>query len=509
MIVTCEACFTTFNLNDELIKPSGSKVRCSKCNKVFKVFSPVSEDISPPQPMELSDKSPGLSSYPAPSPTTPLDEPSSDLETPVFSEAEGSNTLFEKTDDTFEKVFSEISLDEPLDGINDQLTGVNLETEIKLDYSAPKQRDLSIDDFEKSLEMDFSNISLVSSSESETATDQNKNGVDSQITDQPPEESPFTEDTRIGFNDIETLDLSDIESLIEKQEITASILNDGKENFHRDDSIIVPPPTSSTGTDELLEMDDPYLTFDELQLDKDDLNSATLMEIKETFQPHLSESSEPSTDASSQFEPISPKTISKDADISIDADIDEERMDMGPTPKKGISPLIMIALILTVIAGAGYGGYMLLNSMGISIPFISNPAPSKVSEPGNLRIKPFDISSKFFENDKIGKIFVITGKVKNEYPMARGSVQITGKLYTKDKALAKTETVFCGNVISDIDLVHADAAIFRQRLQNRPGDNRINEKILPGDAIPFMIVFFNLPENLEEFTTEIISSVAS
>lgn len=259
-------------------------------------------------------------------------------------------------------------------------------------------------------------------------------------------------------------------------------------------------------------MEDQYLRFDELQLDKDHLNSATLQEIKESFQPKLSEVSKPAADASRQPGPVSLKTMSKyeETDISTgkDADIDEEMMDMGPAPKKGINPLILIALILTVIAALGYGGYMLLNSMGISIPFISNTAPSKLSDPGNLRIKSFDINSKFVENDKIGKIFVITGKVKNEYPMARASVQITGKLYTKDKALAKTETVFCGNVLSDFDLAHADAPIFRQRLQNRPGDNRINEKILPGDSIPFMVVFFNLPENLEEFTTEIISSVA-
>ncbi len=182
--------------------------------------------------------------------------------------------------------------------------------------------------------------------------------------------------------------------------------------------------------------------------------------------------------------------------------------DTIPAPKKGISPAILIALILAVIAAAGYGGYMLLNSMGISIPFISQPAPSKGSDPGNLNIKPFDISSKFVDNDKIGKLFVITGKVKNEYPMARGSIQISGKIYTKDKALAKTETVFCGNILSDTDLSNADLATIQQRLQNQSGDNRINQKVLPGAAIPFMIVFSNLPANLEEFTTEVTSSIA-
>ncbi len=156
--------------------------------------------------------------------------------------------------------------------------------------------------------MDFSDISLVSSAESKTAADQKKEAADSEIkTDQASEDAPFSEDTLIGFNDIETLDLSDIESLIEKQEVNASALNDGDENFQRADSIIFPLPASSTETDEPLEMEDQYLTFDELQLDKDDSESATLLEIKESFQPHLSEIPEPPA------EPVlQPETFSLD-----------------------------------------------------------------------------------------------------------------------------------------------------------------------------------------------------
>ncbi|MCU0614194.1 MAG: zinc-ribbon domain-containing protein, partial [Desulfobacterales bacterium] len=40
MIVTCKNCNTSFNLSDELVKDTGSKVKCSKCNYIFKVFPP-------------------------------------------------------------------------------------------------------------------------------------------------------------------------------------------------------------------------------------------------------------------------------------------------------------------------------------------------------------------------------------------------------------------------------------------------------------------------------------
>ena len=38
MIITCENCSTSFNLDATLLKPSGSKVRCSKCKHIFTAF---------------------------------------------------------------------------------------------------------------------------------------------------------------------------------------------------------------------------------------------------------------------------------------------------------------------------------------------------------------------------------------------------------------------------------------------------------------------------------------
>ena len=40
MIITCEKCATRFVLDDALIKPGGSKVRCSKCLHIFTAFPP-------------------------------------------------------------------------------------------------------------------------------------------------------------------------------------------------------------------------------------------------------------------------------------------------------------------------------------------------------------------------------------------------------------------------------------------------------------------------------------
>ena len=53
MIITCEECSTRFNLDEALLKPEGSKVRCSRCKSVFTAVPPQSEPV-----IELSDPAP-------------------------------------------------------------------------------------------------------------------------------------------------------------------------------------------------------------------------------------------------------------------------------------------------------------------------------------------------------------------------------------------------------------------------------------------------------------------
>jgi predicted Zn finger-like uncharacterized protein len=603
MIVTCEACFTNFNVNDALIKPTGSKVRCSKCQKVFKVFPYVSdeilEDVSPLLPAELSDKIPDDSLSPPPlfetpspdepdmpqmtssdhlpeapdsalaftdiaeldfseldkllqegdkdksdgefinlqqdqtqEPLPPSDEPlrtfpppndfeelteydlsDISLELPAIKnqqeESPDSHTLSDKADESFDLALSELSLDEIFADAENKSMRVDLVTETKEETVQSELQEFSLDDFEKSLEMDLSDLSLETSVESEAAAGKNAENAETIMAPgQKSEDNLFSDDTLVNLDDIQALDLSDIESLLEKQEAAVSPLNNTSESFIRTEAVILPPPNLSAEPELTLEMEDRFLTFDELQLDTDGSKSDTIQERKESFQPPLPEISYPPEPPSIMEKPIAPKPVSKDREkeIPIDTEIDKEPEEMIPDPKKGLNPAVLIVIILAVLALAAYGGYLLLNTLGIAIPFISQPAP-KVSDLGNISIKPFDINSRFIENDRIGKIFIITGKVKNGYPAARGFIQVTGKIYTKDKSLAKTETIYCGNIISDTDLAGADAAMIQQRLQNRSGDNGINQKVMPGNAIPFMIIFMNLPPDIEEFTTEVATSV--
>jgi hypothetical protein len=147
--------------------------------------------------------------------------------------------------------------------------------------------------------------------------------------------------------------------------------------------------------------------------------------------------------------------------------------------------------------------------MKIEIPFVSDYLKPKVSDPaGNLKIETIDIDSKFVANAKTGKLFVITGRIKNGYSSSRRSVRIKGKLYTKGKIVAKMETVFCGNFLSDMELSNMEFAAIKKRLSNSLGKNKSNTGVKPGKELPFMIVFSDLPDNLEEFAIEVAGSIS-
>ncbi|MFO7716309.1 DUF3426 domain-containing protein [Desulfosarcina sp.] len=178
-----------------------------------------------------------------------------------------------------------------------------------------------------------------------------------------------------------------------------------------------------------------------------------------------------------------------------------------PRPvKKGINKSLVFLLIIAIFGLGGYGTYFLLKQKGIEIPFLSEYLQPTVQDPGNLKLTTFDVNSKFVDNSSVGKLFVISGKVKNGYTESRGMITMTGQIFSTGKVPVHQETVYCGNVMSDLELANLEWEKIEARLSNRLGDNRSNVKVEPGTSIPFMVVFSGLPDDLEEFTIEVTGS---
>jgi hypothetical protein len=191
--------------------------------------------------------------------------------------------------------------------------------------------------------------------------------------------------------------------------------------------------------------------------------------------------------------------------------------------RRGIGGFFKFLLVLVLLGGGGYGAYFLTQYFGVEIPYMNTVKNSvrkvpyvgewlgpAVQDSGNLKfaIPENKVNGYFIQNQKLGQLYVIEGEVRNLYDDPRRFVRITGKLYAGGRELKHEKTVFAGNVLTDKELAGLDGATIDKMLGNRFGRSKANVNIDKGATIPFMLVFYDLAPNLDEYTVQVADSVA-
>jgi len=476
MIITCQECNSSFNLDGNLLKPTGSKVRCSKCHKIFVAYpqTPPEEPETPAEILPDIDDVPETKDVPGP------------------DELDLSD---------MDKLFAEEKDSEIEDITDEAIEDFDLDFEPETETSAE-----DIEAEEKPDELDLSDMDKFFAEE-KTSEAEGIEDFDLDLDLEPEAEKPAGEMAQeVEPDEPNELDMSDIEEILDLEEPEA-------EEKHVPDDIVLELDMETEPELEMVSEGSEFEDVDLLDIEKM-LEIEPAPDTQEDVQPEdlvlesdLEEEQAEAEDVTPQFE-----MEDEDEEDLLEEEITEIQSALdraGPSAKKRISKPIVALLIIVILAGGLYGTYVLLDYMNIKIPFVSDYLKPKVSDPaGNLKIETLDIDSKFVANAKTGKLFVITGRIKNGYSSSRRSVRIKGKLYTKGKIVSKTETVFCGNVLSDKELSNLEFAAIRKRLSNSLGDNKSNTGIKPGKELPFMIVFQDLPENLEEFAVEVVGSIS-
>jgi predicted Zn finger-like uncharacterized protein len=168
--------------------------------------------------------------------------------------------------------------------------------------------------------------------------------------------------------------------------------------------------------------------------------------------------------------------------------------------------LVVLILILLVVGGASAVVFFMPELLPESIPFLQRPAKEQPLDMGNKRLSFSNLEGSFFDSAAAGKLFVVTGSIRNNYPDKRSFIRIRSNILDSQGKVAKSKIVYAGNPISKDDLQTLSMKEIINRLMNRAGKNNINMNIPPHASVPIMIVFANLPEDVSEFTVEAISS---
>ncbi len=179
-------------------------------------------------------------------------------------------------------------------------------------------------------------------------------------------------------------------------------------------------------------------------------------------------------------------------------------------PKRSV---LWIILLLVVLLGGAAAAFYVFKPDFLTKYFPSFQKPlskEQVFDPGNKRLSikrdPAELNGFFVDSQKAGRLFVVKGLIINNYPDKRSFIRVRSNILDSKGKVVKNKTAYAGNTISDEELLSLSTEEINNRLMNKFGKDNINKDISPKASIPFMIIFSELPADINEFTVEPISS---
>jgi predicted Zn finger-like uncharacterized protein len=187
--------------------------------------------------------------------------------------------------------------------------------------------------------------------------------------------------------------------------------------------------------------------------------------------------------------------------------VDLETVPTVPTVSPNRSFKGVVLLLFLLVAALGVLGYQYNQG---KLPWLSaylkrlQGVPEVPSIAG--RLVPMDFSGYYVENKREGRLFVIQGKVLNEFIEARASISVAGLVYDRQGKVIARQTAYCGNAMSKSQLRSQYFERMEERMNNEFGEFLTNINVEPNKTVPFTIVFRALPEEVAEFGVEVVDS---
>jgi len=170
--------------------------------------------------------------------------------------------------------------------------------------------------------------------------------------------------------------------------------------------------------------------------------------------------------------------------------------------------VLKIFIIIIVIVIGGIVGIMFFAPEMIPKPFnlLKSVTVMETTDMGVSRLEfPFAEGS-FMTSAEGGSLFVIRGKIKNNYSSVRRFILIKGSILNDKGQVIKKKVAYAGNILSDSEIKTLSIAKINEMMKRRHNIPIKNLTVTGGGLIPFVIVLENLPKNISEFTVEAISS---
>ena len=552
MIIICENCTAKFNLDESLLSPNGSKVRCSQCSHLFLAFPkgdgpekiiPSSMEVEKPRPDNRVDGDPQIpgDKYVQTEPEPPLPFQEDSPETDEINFDADLDIDFPEDDFDFDEPDLDLNFDLDLDEPQKDDSGNRDHDTLTKMPTTPHETE---DDFDLGLDLDLDMDMDFELDEPET--DDSGSREHDTLTKIPT----TTHETEDNFDLGLDLDLDmDMEFELDEPKTDDS---DSREHDTLTEKAITPHEIED---DFDLELDLDLELDMELELDEPETDNSGSREhdtlTEETITPHETEDDfnleldfnedlmPPASDKTNKTTSPSLSTDNKDLPLiqeqeksTTQSDVEKKNISKEPGDDIPISPnsltqplplspspdmenrsssivklfslfILLIILLLGTHAASLMTGITIPFVSDLKIPFLTEFVTQKPPPPPPVRLAPDkkSVNGRFETNQKEGTLFVITGNVHNTSKFTCSNIKVTGALLNTEKVNIKSKTVVCGITIPAQQLATLDLPAINKLLNN--SGQQSSPSVAPGKVSPFMIVFSKLPDNLENFTVTV------
>ncbi len=171
-----------------------------------------------------------------------------------------------------------------------------------------------------------------------------------------------------------------------------------------------------------------------------------------------------------------------------------------------LAPAILVSALLVIAISLGLylTGSTLAPGLMELLPHRFQRYFTRAQESSVKNLVLTDVEGFFSRNNVVGHIYVIKGKVEHRGVKPYRNIRVKGILYNKKRYPLMESAVFCGIDISDRDLATLSGSEIYARMTALPPEG--TDILQPSNAIPFTVVFIDLPKDIYEYSVSIIEA---
>ena len=178
--------------------------------------------------------------------------------------------------------------------------------------------------------------------------------------------------------------------------------------------------------------------------------------------------------------------------------------EQGPLPDMPIKkklPLLKIALAFVLVLACAGGGWWYYTTKGTAKPQNEQDIAKQVELLTMRNVRQY-----YVDNEKVGKVFVVEGRVVNEFPQPKELITIEAAIYDKDKKPLAVKKQLGGVQLSLFQLQVLSEKEMESFLNNKVEILTNNTNVMRGGEVPFMVLFYAPPESVAEFGVRIVDA---